>query len=279
MVVLAILVVDPSRASAQPPQNIVLSGGLWIGSVLAGYPIGKVLDQFVDKATVIDHEEELTSIQLNLQNLYKKSIAKHAEAAAIKKLLTSTTSELTILQSLRRQAPTREDLTRFRAEIDQDIAVLKSTLARHEKLLEQLGRELQQQKRRQQQQERQLQQHDEKLRQQENEITELQQRLDQQQTLPPGPPVSLTIMIEGPSDVIRLHTDRWCELSDSTVATGVVHVSGSETVIDYCITHGTAAVVELAAPRAWVSMPESLGGLVEIHDNGWKFQRWVYPDP
>ncbi|HTQ78460.1 MAG TPA: hypothetical protein VMM92_00575 [Thermoanaerobaculia bacterium] len=266
-VVLAILVVVPDRASAQA-QTGALRIAMWLGSVLAGYPIGKAIDQVVDAATARDNEEELTSIQLNLQNLYKKSLAKPKEAAQLKRDLGTTTSELKILQSLRRQAPTREDLSRFRAEIGRDITALKSTLARHEKLLEQHGRELQQQ--------------DERLRKQEGEIAELQQRLDQQQAPPPpppGPPVSLTIVVEGTSDVIRLHTDRWCELSDNTVATGIVHVSKPEITVDYCLARGTAAVVELGAQSAWVSMPESLSDLVEIHDNGWRFQRWVYPDP
>ncbi len=263
-VALAILVLNAGRVAAQEAGAARI--GLWLVGTLAAYPIDMLIDQVVNAATVRDNEAELTSIQLNLQNLYKKSMARRSsDVQQIKLELDTTTSELKILHSLMRQRPTREDLGRYRAEVDRDVAALKKTVAKHEKLLQQHGR--------------QLQQHEEMLREQGDQITDLQRRMDQQEAVPAGPPLSLTLIIEGASSVVRLHTERWCEVSDAKVGTGTVHVGEPESVVDYCVANGTAAVVEIAAPRVWVSLPASLSDLVEIHDNGRTFQRWVHPDP
>ncbi len=276
-VALAVLLVLPSGASAQAlPWAAVRKTADFLLEIMTGLEAGKLLDQFVDSAMVQDHETELTAIQFNLQRLYKKSMAKHAGPASardgspartveIKLVLAKTTSQLEILHSVRRHAPTAEEIARYRAKLKSDIAELDKILAEHEKLLQQHGQELRQQR--------------ETQRKQGGEIAELQRRLDQQQEPPPGPPRSLTVMVEGASEVIRLHPQRWCEVSGNALASGVVHVSGPEIVVDYCIARGTGAVVELGAQSAWVSMPSSLNDLVEIHDNGWTFQRWVYPDP
>lgn len=282
-VALAVLLALPGGASAQVPGAVRVTADLLL-NILAGFSVGKLLDQLVDAATVQDHEAELTAIQFNLQKLYKKSIAKHAtipstasasaaastpsttaSTAEIKLVLATINHELEILRSLKRQAPTAEEIAQYRAKLESDIAEMDKTLAKHEKLLQQHGQELRQQSK--------------TLRKQGGEIAELQRRIDQQQEPPPGPPRSLTVIVEGASEVIRLHPQRWCEVSGSALASGVVHVSEPEIMVDYCIARGTGAVVELGAPRAWVSMPSSLNDLVEIHDNGWTFQRWVYPDP
>jgi hypothetical protein len=275
-VALAVLLILPVGASAQVPSGVVRTTARWLLEILTGWSAGKEIDLLVDAATVQDHEAELTAIQFNLQRLYRKSMAKHdgpaaardgspARTAEIKLVLAKTSSELEILRSLRRKAPTAEEIGRYRAKLETDIAELDKILAEHEKLLQQHGQELRQQR--------------ETQRKQGGEIAELQRRLDQQQEPPPGPPRSLTVIVEGASEVIRLHPQRWCEVSGNALASGVVHVSGPEIVVDYCIARGTGAVVELGAQSAWVSMPSSLNDLVEIHDNGWTFQRWVYPDP
>jgi hypothetical protein len=277
-VALAVLLVLPGGASAQVPVPwpvVLRATAGWLLSLVTHLSAGVVLDQLVDAATVQDHEAELTAIQFNLQKALKKSISTNASIAEVKLGLASiaevklglakATSELEILRSLIRKAPTAEDIARFRAKLESEIIELDKIVGKHEKLLQQHGQELRQQRK--------------TLRKQGGEIAELQRRLDQQQEPPPGPPRSLTVMVEGASNVIRLHPQRWCEVSGSALASGVVHVSGPEIVVDYCIARGTGAVVELGAPSAWVSMPSSLNDLVEIHDNGWTFQRWVYPDP
>jgi hypothetical protein len=287
VVSLAILIIVTGRTSAQEAAlglaevgaedlNPAIVLGLLLGKFAAEYGAGKALDQIVDARIATANETELTSIQLNLQHLYKKAIADHANRAKandanrakadeINVTLARVTSELNILQEWRHKAPTREQLDRYRKELAADVASLKGTLARHEKILKQHGR--------------QIQQLEETLREQGGEITELKKRLDQEETPPPGPPCSLTLIVEGESDVIRLHTARWCEFSDSRIATGTVRVTGKEVVVDYCVTPGTSALVELAAPSVWVSMPESLSELVEIQDHGFTFHRAVHPDP
>jgi hypothetical protein len=276
---LAILLFVAHRLSAQleevaleavevGAEETALHVGGWLGGFAAEYSLGKALDQIVDARIATTNEAELTSIQLNLQHLYKRAIADHAnraKAGEINVILAKVTSELSILQEWRSKAPTRADLARYRKELAADVASLKSTLARHEKILKQHGR--------------QLQQLDKTVREQGGEIADLKKRLDQEETPPPGPPISLTLVVEGASDVVRLHTARWCEFSDSRIATGTVRVTGPEAVVDYCVTPGTSAVVELAAPSAWVSLPESLGDLVEIQDHGFTFHRAVHPDP
>jgi phage shock protein A len=293
MVSLAIVLFATSRASAQVLEELAVevavgtaeSGALrfagWLAELATTYSLGKVFDQIVDARITTTNEAELTSIQLNLQNLYKKSMANHTsptKVAEMKATLATIDHERHVLQDWRSKAPTREELDRYRKELAADVATLKSTLAKHEKILQRHGR--------------QLQQLDKTVRKQGGEIAELEKRLDQQeqqqqqqqqppqqQQEPTGPPRSLTVVAEGASNVIRLHTERWCEVSDVKIGTGIVHVTTPEAVVDYCVARGTSAVVEIAAPNVWVSMPASLSDLVEIQDNGRTFHRSVYPDP
>src|SRR5579863_3284047 len=181
-VALAVLLILPGGASAQVPSGVVRTTARWLLEILTGWSAGKEIDLLVDAATVQDHEAELTAIQFNLQRLYRKSMAKHDGPAAtrdgspartaertaeIKLVLAKTSSELEILRSLRRKAPTAEEIGRYRAKLETDIAELDKILAEHEKLLQQHGQELRQQR--------------ETQRKQGGEIAELQRRLDQQQ--------------------------------------------------------------------------------------------------
>ncbi len=268
---LAIAVTAAFPSLAQGPLLGIEAEGLaeiggWLFSTLTSYGITKAVDPYVDKILGRDNEKKLQEMESRLKRRLDDKNA--ADRKQVEDELKVARKELEILRSLMEGRPTKTQVTKYRAELDSDLKLIRETLAEHE---------------------RRLAEHDQKLAEQGKiiedqgrELDGLKTRMDQLQ--PPMPPIrepvpprnygpagaTLTIQVRGKDNLIRLRE------ATHPVMMGTFSFSRNGANAAYFLPRQARAIVELFGPNNRISMPAQIAQQVQILSHGFYYQKLVY---